>query len=76
VQQKALERLKTLEPDEMAPAAAVRSLIESIKLERLVRGEATERTDLKGGIAVGQVDLSRFSDAELEAFIRSSASQD
>jgi hypothetical protein len=39
VQKKAVDRLRTMNPEELKPADAMRWLIRAIKLERLVRGE-------------------------------------
>lgn len=42
LQQKALERLKTLNPDELTPRDVLNYLLEAMKVERLSRGEPTE----------------------------------
>ena len=42
LQQKALERLRSLDPDELSPRDVLNYLVEAIKLERLSRGEPTE----------------------------------
>ena len=42
LQQKALERLKTLNPDELTPRDVLNYLLEAMKVERLNRGEPTE----------------------------------
>lgn len=53
--------------DEMAsPEAAVRAIVEGAKLERLARGEVTERQEVTGEIAAR---LTEFNDDELDALI-------
>jgi len=42
LQQKALERLKTLNPDELTTRDVLNYLLEAMKVERLCRGEPTE----------------------------------
>ncbi len=42
LQQKALERLKTLNPDELTTRDVLNYLLEAMKVERLSRGEPTE----------------------------------
>jgi glycine/D-amino acid oxidase-like deaminating enzyme len=41
-QEKIIERLKTLEPDDLSPAVLIRWLEAAVKIERLSRGEPTE----------------------------------
>jgi hypothetical protein len=48
---------------DMSPAEAIRALAEGARLERLARGEVTERTSIKGD----DIDLTRFSLVELRA---------
>lgn len=43
LQSKAVERLRQLRPEELKPRETLNYLIEAAKLERLARGEATER---------------------------------
>jgi hypothetical protein len=42
LQQKALERLKSLDPNELSTRDVLNYLMEAMKLERLSRGEPTE----------------------------------
>ncbi len=63
LQQRGAERLATLEAEEFPAGDAIRALIEGAKLERLSRGEVTERQELQ---EVGDPRLERFSDDELE----------
>ena len=50
LQQKGVARLHTLGDRELTAEEARRAIVEGIKLERLVRGESTERTEVKGDI--------------------------
>ena len=43
LQNKAVERLRLLRPEELGPREILSYLIEAAKLERLARGEPTER---------------------------------
>lgn len=42
--------------------AVVRALVDGISIERLARGEATERAQLNGEVSIDQVDLSHFTE--------------
>ena len=67
LQQRGMQWLVGL-PDEQASAeAAVRAIVEGAKLERVARGEVTERQEVKGEV---QARLERFSDEELEVLVR------
>ena len=72
LQQKALHRLNALEPEELTPVALIRALLAGAKLERLARGETTERTEVEGALSHG-IDLSGFSDEELRRLARLAA---
>jgi hypothetical protein len=63
LQQKATEWLTKLEADSVSAEAATRALVEGIRIERLVRGEPTERTALSGRV---DSRLKEVSDAELD----------
>ena len=65
LQQKGVERLQSLRPEELTPSDAVRALIEGVRLERLARGEPTEHIAEKGGMIHGHIDLRRFTNEEL-----------
>ena len=65
LQQKGTEWLAGLESDDIGAEAAIRAVVEGAKLERLVRGEATERTEQ----GVGDPRLEELSDDELERLI-------
>jgi hypothetical protein len=61
LQNKAVERLRQLLPGELSPQDTLRYLIEAAKLERLARGEPTERVAEEHRFP----DLKELSDAEL-----------
>jgi hypothetical protein len=46
LQTKAIERLKSLNAEDLDVDAVLRYVVEAAKLERLARGESTERTDI------------------------------
>jgi hypothetical protein len=61
LQNKAVERLRQLRPEELGPQDTLRYLIEAAKLERLARGEPTERVAEEHRFP----DVKELSDAEL-----------
>lgn len=67
---KALKALQKIQDDEMTPRDVSTMVDVAAKLERLSRGEVTERMEGKqtitGEIALQQIDLSKVSDQELE----------
>ena len=65
LQQKGVERLQSLRPEELTPSDAVRALIEGVRLERLARGEPTDRITHRGEGSHGPIDLRRFTNEEL-----------
>jgi uncharacterized protein YoaH (UPF0181 family) len=64
LQRKAIERFQTLDPADITPGEAIRALAEGVRLERLGRGEVTERTEIERR---DDHDLGTFSIAELRA---------
>ena len=66
LQQKGTEWLTKLPLEEATPEAAIRAVVEGAKLERLVRGEPTERTDQTSAI---DQRLEALSDAELDRLL-------
>lgn len=66
LQQKAIERLKTMKPSELKPRDVLSFIAEAAKIERMALGQPTEivqsnsKTDL-----LGSLDLSQLNDAEL-----------
>jgi hypothetical protein len=67
LQNKAVERLRQLLPEELGPQDTLRYLIEAAKLERLARGEPTERVAEEHHFP----DVKELTDAELSRIISS-----
>ena len=74
--QKGLTALKNIPEDKLPPGVAVSMIKEAAALERLSRGEATERTEgttvVTGEVSVGAYDLRSVNDEtlmQLEALI-------
>jgi hypothetical protein len=65
LQQKAVERLRLLRPDDLSPREVLSYLIEAAKLERLARGEPTERIAEEHHFP----DVKELSDEELSRII-------
>ena len=72
LQQKALQRIQALLAEDFSGSEAIRALVEGARLERLARGEVTERTQIERS---NQIDLSTFSLAELRALAELAASR-
>ena len=66
LQQKGAQWLAPLKAGGVSAEAAIRAVVEGAKLERLVRGEATDRTDAK---SASEARLEALSDAELDRLI-------
>ena len=66
LQQKGAEWISRLE-DVPSAEAAIRAIVEGAKLERLARGETTEKVEIE---QTGDSRLKEMSDAELEKLIR------
>lgn len=64
LQQKGAEWLTAMSEDQATAEAAVRAIVEGTKLERLARGEPSERNELKEGDNDEQ--LERFSTEQLQ----------
>ena len=65
LQQKGVERLQSLPAEQLTPSDAVRHLIEGVRLERLARGEPTDRIMHRGDESHGPIDLRKFTNEEL-----------
>jgi hypothetical protein len=65
MQNKAIERLRQLRPEELGARETLAFLVEAAKLERLARGEPTERVTQEHHFN----DLKELSDDELAAII-------
>lgn len=66
LQQKGAEWLTGLGSDQVTAEAAIRAVVEGARLERLVRGEPTDRTDHQGQI---NARLEALDHDELDTFI-------
>ena len=69
LQQKGVEGLKSLPPEELSASEAVHALIEGARLERLARGEPTELITQTGDLLHGHIDLSNFTNEELRRLV-------
>jgi hypothetical protein len=67
LQNKAVERLRQLRPEELGPRETLSFLIEAAKLERLARGEPTERVAEELRLA----DVKELTDDELARIVAS-----
>jgi len=65
LQQKGVERLGTLPPEQLSASDAVRAVVEGVRLERLARGEPTDYIRQEGEMLHGHIDLRNFSNEEL-----------
>ena len=66
LQQKGAEWLAPVSAEEATPDAAIRAIVEGAKLERLARGEATERTEQRD---ITDERLKELSDDELDRLL-------
>jgi hypothetical protein len=64
LQQKGVQRFQSLAQAELSPSEAIRALAEGSRLERLARGEVTDRTQIE---REQENDFTGFSIAELRA---------
>ena len=67
LQNKAVERLRLLRPEELGPREILSYLVEAAKLERLARGEPTERVAEEHRFA----DVKELTDDELARIVAS-----
>ena len=67
LQNKAVERLRLLQPQELGPREILSYLVEAAKLERLARGEPTERVAEELRLA----DVKELTDDELARIVAS-----
>jgi len=67
LQQKGAEWLTSLTTDQVTADAAIRAIVEGARLERLVRGEATERTDDLGR---SNSRLEALTDEQLDSLLQ------
>ncbi len=66
LQQKGAEWIAGVTADDASPEAAIRAIVEGAKLERLARGEATERTEQRD---ITDLRLKELSDEELDGLL-------
>ena len=64
IQQKGVQALTGIDPSSVGFPDAVRAIVEGARLERLARGEVTDRQDLQGEMS-HEHRLRAFSDEEL-----------
>ena len=69
LQQRGTEWLAEFAAGQASPEAAIRAIVEGAKLERLARGEPSDRTAQEGANDVQQ-QLARFTDEELELLVQ------
>lgn len=67
LQQRGAEWLTGLAAEAVSAEAAIRALVEGVKLERLARGDVTERTEVQQG---GDPRLERLTDDEFAQLLR------
>ena len=67
LQQKGTEWIAGVEEGKASPEAAIRAIVEGAKLERLARGEPTERTEQHTTV---DSKLKELTDEELDQLIR------
>lgn len=68
LQQKGAEWLATMAAGDATPEAAIRAVVEGARLERLARGEPTDRKEVQGEIEIN-TRLTGISDEELDYLI-------
>lgn len=68
LQQKGAEWLAPMSADDATADAAIRAVVEGSRMERLARGEPTERQEVQGGLQIN-ARLVGLTDAELDRLI-------
>jgi hypothetical protein len=68
IQQKGVQALTGIDPSSVGFPDAVRAIVEGARLERLARGEVTERQDLQGDMS-HEHRLEGFTDEELRRLL-------
>ncbi len=66
LQQRGAQWLAQIDDEQASPEAAIRAVIEGARLERLARGEATERTEIQNA---PDPKLEQLSDQELDRLV-------
>ena len=70
LQQKGAEWLSKMDEKRVTADAATRAITEGARLERLARGEVTERQEVRNGEEEASERLAQFTDEEIESLIR------
>lgn len=68
LQQKGAQWLATFDDDRATTDAAIRAIVEGARLERLARGEPTERQEVHGDVQVNE-RVQALSDEELDRLL-------
>ena len=68
LQQRGAEWLTTLGEERITFDGAIRAIVEGVRMERLARGEPTERTETKGDLTIDG-RLTTISDEELDRLL-------
>jgi len=68
LQQKGAEWIAAIDGGDATAEAAIRAIVEGSRMERLARGEPTERGEVQGDVTVN-ARLAALSDAELDRLI-------
>lgn len=68
LQQKGAEWIAAIDVGGATADAAIRAIVEGTRMERLARGEPTERQEVQGGLQIN-ARLAELSDAELDRLI-------
>ena len=66
LQQRGTQWLAQINDEQASPEAAIRAVVEGARLERLARGEATERTEIQN---VPDPRLEQLNDQELDRLV-------
>jgi hypothetical protein len=68
LQQKGAEWISRMDDDHVTADAAIRALVEGVRMERLARGEPTEKHEINGELEI-RPQLKEFSDEQLDDLI-------
>ncbi len=68
LQQKGAEWISRMDDDHVTADGAIRALVEGVRMERLARGEATEKTEISGELDI-RPRLKELTDEQLDDLI-------
>jgi hypothetical protein len=68
LQQKGAEWISGLDDDHVTADGAIRALVEGVRMERLARGEATEKREISGELEI-RPQLKELTDEQLDDLI-------